>query len=117
MILALAAAALLLTAFDCVFTERWLRKYGIAIEDNPNIRWLARYLGIRKALLLALVTPSILIVGVFGALSWPVPLAFYVGVRTMLAYGQIQSLRLELQLTKARAAVSSAASHPSQPGR
>lgn len=96
MILGLAIAALTLTLFDALFTVRRLEKYGPAIETNPVIATLLHSgWGVTTAITLGCIAPSGLIVLGLSVFGLDHGLAFYVGVRSLLSYFQLVSLRLE----------------------
>jgi hypothetical protein len=76
------ALFLLLVFLDAEFTVRRIRTYGIAVELNPFVQWLAQKVGVVGGVYLGILIPTGALIG----LGWFFPdiLTFMLGVRTCL---------------------------------
>jgi len=90
-----------LTAFDCWLTIRRVHKYSEAIELNAPLKYVAKHIGWRGALILLIFVPNTALAFLWVALNWGRALAFFAGLRTTLFIFQVGSLRAEDAIVEA----------------
>ena len=96
----LALLAMCSTFADWGFTCRRIKKYGLQVEMNPLMRWLARWLTPVEATFIATVLTSWVIIATLVAFRLEIVLAIYTGARLFWNWQQFASLRCEAQLDK-----------------
>lgn len=87
----LMAANFLLAVSDAYQTRRMMARFGINIELNPTVRFLAKHLGLEVGLFCGIAAPAVAQSLVFGWLKWPLALALLVGFRFKLLVNQIKT--------------------------
>ena len=109
----LTAAALALTLYDALFTQRRMEKYGWGVELNPLIQWLGRHsTSLVRVIANGIVIPSILLIAGMDILELDHVLAFYVGLRAWLSISQLRSLAFEADVDKSLREIAAAKSVP-----
>jgi len=93
--LLLATVNFLLGAFDAYITQRRIRDYGVHVELNGIIRWLATHLGPYLASLIGVLGPCVGWTYIFTALELPIPLAILIGFNLKRFHIQLSSLQFE----------------------
>lgn len=81
----------MLAASDAYWTRRMMERFGIDVELNPTIRFLAKHLGLEFGLFSGIAGPAAAQCALFYWLNWPVALALLVGFRFKLLWSQIKT--------------------------
>jgi hypothetical protein len=100
MLAVLTILCLLLAAFDCVITEKRIRKYGVQVELNAGIRWLATKLGAPMGSYIGVLLPAVAFIAVCISFRAPSVLALMVGFRGRAFFNQVESVIFEKQITE-----------------
>ena len=95
MLLGLALGCLGLSGYDVWFTRRRIVKFGVAVELNPLLKYLAVFAGLDGAVFLACVVPTAILCAGGIATHSTIALAWFLGVKSCVAYFQRLSMRLE----------------------
>ena len=99
----LIAAITIFSCVDVAITYRRIQKYGIMIELNPTVRFLANKLGAARGVFIGIIPASMLFAGALGIFGWKTALGFYTGWKAMLFTIQMDSLGLEKEIDVKRA--------------
>jgi hypothetical protein len=91
-LLILDSLCLLLIGLDLYLSGKRMRKYGINVELNPLVRYVARTEGITAAVAILLVS-NVMLLGMFQ--PSPTLLSMFTGAKLALAALQIRSLQIE----------------------
>lgn len=91
----LAAINFFLGAFDAYITQRRIRDYGVNVELNSGIRYLATHLGPYLASIIGVLGPCIGWSYIFTVLELPIPLAILIGFNLKRFHIQLSSLQFE----------------------
>ena len=100
MLATLAILCLLLAAFDCVITEKRIHKYGVQVELNTGIRWLATKLGVSMGCYIGVMLPSVAFIALCIGFKVAIPLALMVGFRGRAFVNQVESVVFEKQIVE-----------------
>jgi hypothetical protein len=87
---------------DMVYTHFMLGRYGLGIELNPTIPWLARKFGLAFGVFAGIAIPSLLFL--FLGIYFRPLLEFITLCRLMLFFLQAQQLRIQLCLFQRKTA-------------
>ena len=102
-----------LAAHDTKFTERRIKKYGIAVEASWLVTKLYARFGLQLALAFGIMVPTLTIDAVLVAHNWTIPLAMWLGAKILNTRYQYLSLVLEAEIDKYRSQSMAASSLPS----
>lgn len=102
---AMAVIVCLLGVFDSSTTESRIGKYGLEVELNPTIRWMAPKIGLPLAIGLGIMMPTLAISTALVALGWTTALAVWLGAKLITARYQMLSLKLEAEMDRQMAAL------------
>lgn len=94
----MALGALGLAAWDATLTAERIEKYGTVVELNRTVQWLSEHLGAKVGVQFGIMLPSVILVSIGLAGPFPALLGFVFGIRTLTAYYQWTSIRLEKQI-------------------
>lgn len=98
MLKVLIALMLVLCGWDWWMSMHRMLKYGIDVEFNKVIRWLAARTTVEVGSFLGIFLPAALLCAAALKFNLPGILWFVTGMRFKLAMTQVQSLALEKQL-------------------
>lgn len=79
---------------------RRMRKYGIAAETSPVIKFLCTHVGQPSAIAASLLVPHMLFTVLAATYDWEVAYAFYTGLYFKQFHMQLLSLKFEAELDR-----------------
>lgn len=100
----------LLAAFDAWLTAQRITRYGLKVELNAAIRWLASKFGPELGAFIGVAAPATAVVGVSLMFHLQWVLALLVGFRARAFFVQIESMVFEKQIKEFAASINAASS-------